>query len=117
MEYEPVSGNYLAAHQLKKGAAGWVLLPLSHIVLRRLEPDLERPYPTPGGSLTSGVAFVLSIVAFVSTFLASLEAAIWSAVFSLIMVAYFFLYSRHHLVANAPEEEFEAIVLAERALG
>ena len=81
---------------------------LSHIVLRRREPDLERPYRTPGGSLTSGVAFGLSIVAFVSTFLASLEAAVWSAVFYLIMVAYFFLYSRHHLVANAPEEEFEA---------
>jgi ethanolamine permease len=95
----------------------YALMTLSHIVLRRLEPDLERPYRTPGGSLTSGVAFVLSIAAFVSTFLASLEAAVWSAVFYLIMVAYFFLYSRHHLVANAPEEEFEAIALAERELG
>ena len=95
----------------------YALMTLSHIVLRRLEPELERPYRTPGGSLTSGIAFGLSIVAFVSTFLASLEAAIWSAVFYLIMVAYFFLYSRHHLVANAPEEEFEAIALAERELG
>ena len=95
----------------------YALMTLSHIVLRRLEPDLERPYRTPGGSVTSGIAFVLSIVAFVSTFLASLEAAIWSAVFYLVMVAYFFLYSRHHLVANAPEEEFEAIALAEQELG
>jgi ethanolamine permease len=30
--------------------------------------------------------------------------------------AYFGLYSRHHLVASAPEEEFEAIVSAEREL-
>ena len=36
---------------------------------------------------------------------------------NLVMVAYFFFYSRHHLVANAPEEEFEAIALAERELG
>ena len=33
------------------------------------------------------------------------------------MIAYFFFHSRHHLVANAPEEEFEAIALAERELG
>ena len=32
----------------------YALMTLSHIVLRRLEPDLERPCRTPGGSLTSG---------------------------------------------------------------
>ncbi len=32
------------------------------------------------------------------------------------MLAYFGFYSRHHLVAQAPEEEFEAIALAEREL-
>ena len=94
----------------------YALMTLSHIVLRRTEPDLERPYRTPGGVLTSGVAFGLAIVAFVSTFLASLEAAVWSAVFYLVMIGYFFFYSRHHLVANAPEEEFQAIALAEREL-
>ena len=95
----------------------YALMTLSHIVLRRTEPDLARPYRTPGGTLTSGVAFALSIVAFVSTFLASLEAATWSAVFYLVTIGYFYFYSRHHLVANAPEEEFEAIALAERELG
>ena len=94
----------------------YALMTLSHIVLRRTEPDLARPYRTPGGTATSGVAFVLAVVAFVSTFLASLEAATWSAVFYLVMVAYFFFYSRHHLVANAPEEEFAAIALAEQEL-
>ena len=94
----------------------YALMTLSHMVLRRTEPGLERPYRTPGGSMTAGVAFVLAIVAFISTFLASLEAAIWSAVFYVLMVGYFFFYSRHHLVANAPEEEFEAIALAEREI-
>jgi ethanolamine permease len=32
------------------------------------------------------------------------------------MIAYFGLYSRHHLVASAPEEEFEAIARAEQEL-
>ena len=94
----------------------YALMTLSHIVLRRTEPGLDRPYRTPGGQLTSGTAFVLAIVAFISTFLANLEAALWSALFYGLMVAYFGLYSRHHLVAKAPEEEFEAIVSAEREL-
>ena len=94
----------------------YALMTLSHIVLRRTEPDLERPYRTPGGVLTSSIAFTLAIVAFVSTFLASLEAATWSAVFYLVTIGYFYFYSRHHLVANAPEEEFEAVALAEREL-
>ncbi|TVU67789.1 MULTISPECIES: ethanolamine permease [Cobetia] len=95
----------------------YALMTLSHILLRRREPDLERPYRTPGGTLTSGIAFVLAIVAFLSTFVVSLEAALWSGVFYLAMIAWFGLYSRHHLVAQAPEEEFEAIARAERELG
>jgi ethanolamine permease len=94
----------------------YALMTLSHMVLRRKEPELERPYRTPGGVLTSGTAFVLSIAAFISTFFVSLEAALWSALFYGIMIAYFALYSRHHLVASAPEEEFEAIARAEEEL-
>ena len=94
----------------------YALMMLSHILLRRREPGLHRPYRTPGGVLTSGLALVLAIVAFLSTFLANLEAALWSAAFYLLMVAYFAIYSRHHLVAQAPEEEFEAIAAAEGEL-
>ncbi|MFT5483415.1 MAG: ethanolamine permease [Halieaceae bacterium] len=94
----------------------YALMMLSHIVLRRREPELERPYRTPGGVFTTGIAFVLAIIAFLSTFLASLEAALWSALFYAVMIAYFGLYSRHHLVAKAPEEEFAAIQAAEQEL-
>ena len=94
----------------------YALMTLSHIILRVKEPDLVRPYKTPGGVFTSGIACVLAVIAFISTFLVSREAAMWSAVFYGIMVAYFFLYSRHHLVAQAPEEEFEAIANAEKEL-
>jgi hypothetical protein len=37
----------------------YVLMMVSHIVLRRREPDLPRPYRTPGGTATTGVALVL----------------------------------------------------------
>jgi len=94
----------------------YAMMTLSHILLRKQEPDLERPYRTPGGTLTSGIAFVLSIIAFLSTFVVSVEAALWSAVFYAVMLAYFGFYSRRHLVAQAPEEEFEAIAMAEKEL-
>lgn len=92
------------------------LMMASHILLRLREPDLERPYRTPGGVLTTGIALLLSVVAFASTFVVSREAALWSAVFYAVLVAYFVLYSRHHLVAQAPEEEFEALARAEAEL-
>ncbi len=94
----------------------YAMMMLSHILLRLREPELARPYRTPGGVLTSGLALVLAVIAFVSTFLANLEAALWSAGFYLLMIAYFAVYSRHHLVAQAPEEEFAAIAAAEREL-
>ncbi|WLQ13706.1 ethanolamine permease [Hahella aquimaris] len=94
----------------------YAMMMLSHIILRVKEPNMHRPYRTPGGILTTGIALVLSIAAFISTFLVSREAAMWSAVFYAVMVAYFAFYSRHHLVAKAPEEEFEAIAKAEAEL-
>ena len=94
----------------------YALMTLSHIVLRRTEPQLRRPYKTPGGVFTSGIALVLSVIAFTSTFVVNQEAALWSGAFYLLMMAYFGLYSRHHLVASAPEEEFEAIARAEEEL-
>jgi len=92
------------------------LMMLSHIVLRFKEPDLERPFKTPGGIVTTSIALILSIGAFISTFVVSLDAAIWSAIFYAILVAYFAFYSRHHLVASVPEEEFALISKAESEL-
>lgn len=94
----------------------YVLMTLSHIVLRRREPDLERPYRTPGGVVTTGVAFVLALAAVVATFFVDEQAAGITAIVFLVAVAYFWFYSRHRLVADAPEEEFEAIERAEAEL-
>ena len=94
----------------------YVLLNVSHIVLRVREPDLERPYRTPGGVVTTGIAAVLAVAAVVATFFVDEVAAAITAGILLVALAYFFLYSRHHLVANAPEEEFAAIRAAESEL-
>ncbi len=94
----------------------YVLLNLSHIMLRRREPDLERAYRTPGGTFTTGIALVLSVVAVVATFFVDVKAAGITAVVFVAGLAYFWFYSRHHLVASAPEEEFAAIESAESQL-
>jgi len=92
----------------------YVLMMVSHTVLRRREPDLHRPYLTPGGVATTGVALVLAAAAVVATFLVDLTAALWTLLAYGVFLAYFGLYSRHHLVASAPEEEFEALAAASR---
>ncbi len=94
----------------------YVLMMLSHIVLRSREPDLERPYRTPGGTVTSGVALVLAVAAVIATFLVDTKAAFITLGVYVAAALYFALYSRHHLVASAPEEEFEAIERAEAEL-
>jgi ethanolamine permease len=91
----------------------YVLMMVSHIVLRRREPDLPRPYRTPGGTVTTGVALVLAAAAVVATFLVDREAALWTLAAYVVFLAWFALYSRHHLVASAPEEEFELLAEAQ----
>jgi ethanolamine permease len=81
-------------------------------LLRRREPDLPRPYRTPGGVATTGVALVLAAAAVVATFLVDVTAALWTLGAYALFLGYFALHSRHHLVASAPEEEFAALAAA-----
>jgi ethanolamine permease len=97
-------------------AISYVLMTLSHIVLRQREPDLDRPYLTPGGVITSGVACVLAVLAVIATFIVDVRAALIMLGVYALFIAYFALYSRHHLVAQAPEEEFATIERAESEL-
>ncbi|MDO4254920.1 MAG: ethanolamine permease [Kocuria sp.] len=94
----------------------YVLLNLSHIVLRIKEPHLPRGYRTPGGIITTGIALVLAVVAVVATFLVDVYAASITAGVFAISLGYFWFYSRHHLVTNAPEEEFAQLQSAESQL-
>ena len=94
----------------------YVLILASHLLLRRREPDLERPYRTPGGTVTTGLGLVLACAAVVATFFVDEKAAAITAAIFAALLAYFWFYSRHHLVANAPEEEFSAVESAESEL-
>jgi ethanolamine permease len=97
-------------------AVSYVLMMVSHIVLRRREPEMPRPYRTPGGVATTGFALAVAVIAVVATFLVDSVAALWTLGAFLLFMAYFGLYSRHHLVAAAPDEEFAALAAAETEL-
>lgn len=96
--------------------ASYALMMVSHIVLRRREPGLERPYRTPGGTVTTGIALVLALCAVVATFLVDVVGAAVAAVIFAVFLAYFWFHSRHRLVADAPEEEFALVEKAESEL-
>jgi len=98
-------------------ALSYVLMMVSHIVLRVREPDMPRPYRTPGGVVTTGFALVVAVIAVIGTFLVDTTAALWCLVAFLAFMAYFGLYSRTRLVANSPDEEFAALAEAEKDLG
>ena len=106
-------GDLLLNMAVFGAASSYVLIMVSHIVLRRREPDMKRPYRTPGGVATTGFALVVAVIAVIATFLVDVVAALCClGVFALFML-YFALYSRHRLVANSPDEEFAALAEAE----
>ena len=90
----------------------YVLLNLSHIVLRIREPELDRGYWTPGGRVTTSIALVLAVVSVVATFLVDVMAASYTLGVFVLALAYFWFYSRHRVVTSAPEAEFASIAEA-----
>ncbi len=106
-------GGALLLNMAVFGAAlSYVLIMVSHIVLRVKQPDMPRPYRTPGGIATTGFALVVAVLAVVATFLVDSTAALWCLAVFAAFLAYFGLHSRHHLVAASPDEEFAALAEA-----
>ncbi|NNH71144.1 ethanolamine permease [Nocardia uniformis] len=97
-------------------AVSYVLMMVSHIVLRVREPGMRRPYRTPGGMVTTGFALVVACIAVVATFLVDPVAAGWTLAAFCGFLLYFGLYSRHRLVASSPDEEFAVLARASEDL-
>ncbi|MEJ8280662.1 ethanolamine permease [Pseudonocardia spirodelae] len=109
-------GDVLLNMAVFGAALSYVLMMVSHIVLRRTAPEMPRPYRTPGGVATTGFALVVAVLAVIATFLVDpVAAGATLGAFALFML-YFALYSRHHLVGAAPDEEFAALAAAEEEL-
>lgn len=96
----------------------YAMVMCSYIKLRFSRPELPRPYRSPLGIPGAVIGLVLSLTALGATFTIPdyRPAVIGVALFVLAGVVYFLVYSRHRLVAQAPEEENALISEAESEL-
>lgn len=91
---------------------------LAYLQLKRKRPHLARPYRSPLGNAGAYVGFALAVLSLAATFAVPdyRPGVLGVAVFVLMALLYFKLYSSKRLVAQAPEEEVALVVEAEKGL-
>lgn len=109
-------GDLMLAMAVVGATISYALMSLSHILLRVKNPEMPRPYKTPGGTFTSGIAFVLSLIALTGVYAFDPRAFVYTIILYVIGALYYFLYSKNHLIAKTPEEEFAMLEQAESDL-
>lgn len=102
-------GDLLILMAVFGATISYVLMMLAHIKLRLSRPDLPRPYKTPGGIFTSSVAFILASIAVIAGLMVNPKVWCMAAAIYGVFIVYYLTYSRHHLVAGTPEEEFARV--------
>ena len=93
----------------------YIMMTLSHSSCGPRSPS-SPALPDPGWVVTTGIALVLAVVALIAGFLVDTRRGHHPAIVFAVAIAYFGLYSRHHIVASAPEEEFALIESSESEL-
>jgi ethanolamine permease len=93
-----------------------LMMMISYIILKK--KTFVRPYQSPGGNLFAWISILLTVVCFISCFSnPDYRTGVWgTCIFYLFGLGYFGFYSKNHLVAEAPEEEFAVIKAAEKEL-
>ena len=96
----------------------YILVMVSYITLKITRPEMPRPYRSPLGIPGAAVGTILAVVALAATFsVPEFRPGMYGvAVFLAVGVAWFLCYSRHHLVAQAPEEEVALLAVARMEL-
>ncbi len=96
----------------------YAMVMFAYIRLARSRPDLPRPYRSPLGIPGAWVGAILALVCLAATFAVESyrPGVVGTAVFVVLMMAYYWFYSRFRLVARAPEEEAALIVEAQREI-
>ncbi|MET6759985.1 ethanolamine permease [Pseudoalteromonas sp. NCIMB_1079] len=109
-------GDLILAMAVVGATVSYALMALSHILLRVKQPDLPRPYKTPGGVVTSSIALVLSLIALTGVYAFDPRAFLYTMMLFIVGAAYYFGYSSKHLVAKSADEEFAMLADAESDL-
>ncbi|MBO8173439.1 MAG: ethanolamine permease [Bacillaceae bacterium] len=90
----------------------YITMNLSVIILRKKEPDLHRPYKTPLYPITPIVSTILAVIALFSSFFANLTFFWISIAIFAVATVYYFVWARHSINADAPEEQFNQAPVA-----
>ncbi|KEF30136.1 Ethanolamine permease [Marinobacter nitratireducens] len=109
-------GDLILGMAVVGATISYALMAVSHILLRLRQPTLHRPYRTPGGIMTSGIALVLSLIALTGVYAFDPRAFNYTIVLFAVGAAYYFIYGRHQLVAKSAEEELALVLDAESSL-
>jgi ethanolamine permease len=109
-------GDLMLAMAVVGATVSYALMAGSHILLRVKQPNMPRPYRTPGGVMTSGVALLLSLVALTGVYAFDPRAFFLTMGLFIVGAVYYFGYSRNHLVAKSADEEFAMLAAAEADL-
>ncbi|WP_216828741.1 ethanolamine permease [Alkalihalobacterium elongatum] len=84
----------------------YILMNLSVIILRRKEPNLERPYKTPLYPFIPVVSLALAVIALFASIFYNLT-FFWIGVATFVAASiYYFTYAKDRINVNAPEEQF-----------
>lgn len=109
-------GDLILAMAVVGATVSYALMSLSHILLRLKQPELVRPYKTPGGIVTSATSLVLSLIALTGVYAFDPRAFNLTLGLFVIGALYYFFFSKNNLVASTAEEEFELLSQAEQEL-
>lgn len=106
-------GNLLLNMSVVGAIISYILVMSSYIKLKLSRPELPRPYQSPLGLWGAIIGTVLAVFALLAClYVAAYRLSIIAiAVVLIVATLYFWFYSRHKLVAQAPEER--AALLAE----
>jgi len=109
-------GDLILAMAVVGATVSYALMSLSHILLRLKQPDLVRPYKTPGGVVTSSISLLLSLVALTGVY--AFDPRAFNLTLGLFVIGglYYFFVSQHNLIAGSAEEEFALLSQAELEL-
>ena len=96
----------------------YILVMCSYLKLRWSRPDLPRPYKSPLGVPGAAVGVALALVALAACFSTpEYRSGVWGVTaFLAVAILFFWFHGRHHLVAQAPEEESALLDEAQKEL-
>lgn len=117
-QYSATVGAALLSMSVFGAVISYTVVMLCYIKLKIKKPNMPRPYKSPLGLTGAIVGVVLSVLAIAATLAveSNRPAVIGTAIFFVLALLYFALYSRNKLVAQAPEEEVALVAASEKEL-